>query len=80
MDKKTIIKEINNSLAALNISTKINDSNINEPFKNLGADSLTLLQIIMKIEEALNITLPDEELINIKTANNLVDLINSKKV
>ncbi len=76
MNKESIIKEINGILSNKSISFKLNDQTLKKNFKELGADSLTLLEIIMAIEEKLNITLPDEELMNIKTAEDLINLIN----
>lgn len=75
MNIKDIIKEINNILNTKSIKVKINEETINKTFKELGADSLTLLELVMDLEEKFKITLPDEELMNIKSANDLVQLI-----
>lgn len=75
MEKKVIISDLNKILSNKNVSVKIDDKNINTNFKDLGADSLKMLEIIMDVEEKYSITLPDDELIKIKSANDLIDLI-----
>lgn len=75
MDKKSIIKEINNVLKEHNLSIKLDEKTMTENFKDLGADSLSLLEIIISIENKLNISLPDNELMNVKNANDLIELI-----
>jgi acyl carrier protein len=44
---------------------------------DLGADSLDLLQIVMGMEEAFNITLSEEELTGIVTVQDAIDKIKS---
>lgn len=43
--------------------------------KDLGADSLAILDIMMKCEEAFQLTISDEETENIKTIGSAVDYI-----
>ena len=43
--------------------------------KDIGADSLDLVELIMSFEEAFNIEINDEEAENIKTVAQAVDLI-----
>lgn len=40
--------------------------------KDLGADSLDILQLLMKIEDDYGITIPDEELKGFKTVGDVV--------
>jgi acyl carrier protein len=47
-------------------------SNIKYDF---GLDSLDFIELVIEIEKELNISLPDEELIDIKTVKNLTDVI-----
>lgn len=75
MDKNTIIKELNKIASENNVSIKISDSTMNKTIKELGADSLQLLELVMSVEEKFKITLPDEELSQIKTANDLIETI-----
>ena len=44
----------------------------------LGADSIDLVEIYMDLEDEFKISVPDEELPNIKTDNDLVTFIDSK--
>jgi len=41
---------------------------------DLGADSLDVVEIVMSIEEALDISIPDEDLESIVTVQDAVDL------
>lgn len=43
--------------------------------EDLGADSLDVYQIVMKIEEAFGIMIPEEEVRQISTVGEAVDLI-----
>lgn len=46
---------------------------------DLGADSLDLFEIVMELEERFNVQVPEEELENIKTVAQAVELIKSSK-
>lgn len=48
-------------------------------FKDLGVDSLDLVDLVFEMEEELGITFEDDELLQIKTVKNLLDLIDTKK-
>ncbi len=54
------------------------DVQLESIFEDLGADELDLVEIVMEVEEAFDITLPDEEVENVKTVQDLVHLIESK--
>ncbi|MBQ6678931.1 MAG: acyl carrier protein [Lachnospiraceae bacterium] len=41
----------------------------------LGADSLDVLQLLMAIEDTYGITVPDEELLNFVTVQDVVDYL-----
>lgn len=49
-----------------------------EVVKDLGADSLDVVEMLMSLEEEFNITVPEEEAVNIKTVGDIVSLIESK--
>ena len=58
----------------------INYCDIDSNFKNdLGFDSLDKLDLIIKLERKLDITISDEEIEIIKTVKDLVELINKKQ-
>ena len=46
---------------------------------DLGADSLDLVELIMAMEEAFNIEIPDEDAEKIVTVQNAVDYVNNLK-
>lgn len=49
-----------------------------EVVKDLGADSLDVVEMLMGLEEEFNITVPEEDAVNIKTVGDIITLINSK--
>lgn len=46
-----------------------------EVIKDLGADSLDVVELMMAIEEEYGITLPDGEVENIKTVQDIVGML-----
>jgi acyl carrier protein len=46
---------------------------------DLGADSLDLFELVMSIEDTFGVTIPNEELENIKTVKNAVDYIEANE-
>ena len=46
---------------------------------DLGADSLDIVELVMKMEEAFEIEIPDEEAEKIKTVKNVVEYIQAHK-
>ena len=51
----------------------------NSNIKDLNIDSLDLLMLVTKLEEILNITISDDELLSIKTINDIIIIINNKE-
>lgn len=45
---------------------------------DLGADSLDVVEMLMVLEDEFNITVNDEESVNMKTVGDIVKLIDSK--
>lgn len=50
-----------------------------EVVKDLGADSLDVVEMLMSLEEEFGITVPEEDAVNIKTVGDIVKLIEEKK-
>ena len=50
-----------------------------EIVKDLGADYLDVVEMLMNLEEEFSVTVPDEEAVNIKTVQDVVDLIENNK-
>ena len=46
----------------------------------LGLDSLDLVETMLKIEEALNVEFATDEIVELKTIRDVVNLIESKKL
>ena len=49
-----------------------------EVVKDLGADSLDVVEMLMCLEEEFNITVPEEDAVNIKTVGDIFKLIDEK--
>lgn len=47
--------------------------------EELGADSLDLVEVLMSLEDEFGVSIPDEEIPNIKTIKDLVDYIDNNK-
>ncbi len=52
---------------------------LDSSFKDLGIDSLDLVDLIFELEEKVGITFEDEDLLQIKTVKDLLTLIDQKK-
>ena len=48
-------------------------------FKDLGIDSLDIVDLVFQIEEALDVQFEDEELLTIKTVGDLIRLVEAKR-
>ena len=46
--------------------------------EDLGADSLDVVEMLMTLEDEFNVTVTDEESVNLKTVGDIVKLIDSK--
>lgn len=51
---------------------------LDSKFKDLGIDSLDLVDLVFELEEKLNITFEDEELMSIQTVSDLIQLLEKK--
>lgn len=49
-----------------------------KPVADLGTDSIDNIELVMEIEDMLEIELPDEEIQNLKTVGELLDLVKTK--
>ncbi len=49
-----------------------------EIVKDLGADSLDVVEMLMSLEEEFDISVPEEDAVNIKTVGDIISLIESK--
>ncbi len=46
---------------------------------DLGADSLSVVELHMEIEERLGVKIPDEEVVNLKTVQDVLNAIEAHK-
>jgi acyl carrier protein len=66
------VKEI----VAEQLGKDVNDITTHASFiDDLGADSLDIVELVMKMEEEFGIEIPDEEAEKIKTVNDVVEYI-----
>ena len=47
--------------------------------EDLGADSLDTVEMLMAFEEEFGISIPDEQAMQMRTVNDIVELIDSKR-
>ncbi|MBO4594142.1 MAG: acyl carrier protein [Clostridia bacterium] len=67
-------------LIAEQLNKKVEDvTDDKEIVKDLGADSLDVIEMLMSLEEEYNITVPEEDVVNIKTVGDIIKLIEAKK-
>ena len=65
--KELISKQLNKPVA------EITDDK--EVVKDLGADSLDVVEMLMNLEEEYDITVPEEDAVDIKTVGDIIKLI-----
>ena len=69
--KELISKQLNRPIEEITDDKEI--------VKDLGADSLDVVEMLMSLEEEFDITVPEEDAVNIKTVGDIVKLIESKQ-
>lgn len=72
MDTKKVVSEI--------LSKRVDISNLKEEdsLKDLGLDSLDLVEVMLEIEDTLGVEFDSEEIANLSTLGSVLELINSK--
>ena len=69
--KELIAKQLNKPVS------EITDEK--EVVKDLGADSLDVVEMLMNCEEEFDISVPESEAVKIKTVGDIIKLINKKQ-
>ena len=69
--KELIAKQLNKPVAEITEDKEV--------VKDLGADSLDVMEMLMNLEEEFNITVSEDDAVNIKTVGDIINLINSLK-
>ncbi|HBO48706.1 MAG TPA: acyl carrier protein [Clostridiales bacterium] len=68
--KKLLADQLNIDAGKITENSKVID--------DLGADSLDVVEMLMTLEDEFNVTVTDEESVNLKTVGDIVKLIDSK--
>ena len=68
--KKLLAEQLNVDAEKITEKSKVID--------DLGADSLDVVEMLMTLEDEFNVTVSDEESVNLKTVGDIVKLIDSK--
>ena len=75
MNEEEIIAKVK-ELISINLGIDKQIINLDSDImKDLGADSLDVVELIMKFEESFELNIPDEKVANIKTVKDIVDYI-----
>ena len=73
MESLKIVKE------AIKDRINVDSINYDDKLEDLGLDSLDLVETMLKIEEVLGIEFTSDEIVELKTIQDVVNLIESKK-
>ena len=77
--RNEIIKIIKDVANKQNINLNLTETSLDQPFKDMGVDSINVLGIIVAIEDKVGFRLDDSVLSNIKTINQLIKAFEAKK-
>ena len=72
MDTLTKVQEMLASQLNLSVDAVTEDKEI---VKDLGADSLDVVEMLMNLEETYSVSIPDEDAMSIKTVGDVVKVI-----
>lgn len=73
MESLRIVKE------AIKDRINVDSINYDDSLDDLGLDSLDLVETMLKIEEVLGVEFTSDEIVELKTIQDVVNLIESKK-
>ena len=74
MEPLEIVKE------AIKDRINVGAINYDDKLEDLGLDSLDLVETMLKIEEAMGVEFTSDEIVELKTIQDVVNLIESKKM
>lgn len=77
--KNEIIKIIKDVAKKQKVNINLTEASLDQPFKDMGVDSINVLGMIVAIEEKVGFRLDDAVLSNIKTINQLIKAFEAKK-
>jgi acyl carrier protein len=67
------------SIIASELGRKSAEIQEDSTFNDIGADSLDMVEVIMKLEEQFGIEIKDEEAEHMKSVKDVVDFVNSHR-
>ena len=68
--KAILADQLNVKADKINLESKI--------VEDLGADSLDVVEMLMSVEDNFNVSVSDEEAVNLKTVKDIVNLLETK--
>ena len=77
--KNEIIKIIKDVAKKQKVNINLTEASLDQPFKDMGVDSINVLGMIVAIEDKVGFRLDDAVLSNIKTINQLIKAFEAKK-
>jgi acyl carrier protein len=78
IENKSAVEEVLQKIVARVLRKEDIAINRNTSFKDMGADSLDVVQIMVALEEALDIELVDEEMKSITNMGGFIDYVQKK--
>ena len=69
--REIIARELERSIDEIKPTTRFID--------DLSADSLDIVELVMALEEAFEVVIPDDEAENIKTVQDVINFVNTHK-
>lgn len=75
---KATIENIQEVIVEADVLGDVSEIKNDIPLTEQGIDSLDIVNIYLLLEEKFNISIPDEDLENVRTIDNIVKYINNK--
>jgi acyl carrier protein len=72
MSNQKIIEAIRKAANEAGVKLTLDPSTFDSTLKSLNVDSLNAMSIIINVEKALNVRLPDDDLASLKTLGDLI--------
>lgn len=76
---KNILEVINKVAKQQNLKVTLTEESKSHTLKDLGLDSLSVIGLIVGVEDELSIKITDEDLVKIKTVEQLVSALEKAK-
>ena len=73
------VEQILETVEQANLVKDVKALDLDKPLRDQGVDSLDFSGVLFNMEEAFDIEIPDEDLDQLLTINDIVSYVNSKK-